>query len=128
MLITRESEYAIRMVRALADNEIKPVRKICDDEPVPLKWAYKILKKMEHANIVKSFHGVKGGYRLDKEISEITMLDIFAINENNLRTGRCLHGCAHDAKSKRCLMNKDFEQVENTIKTALNKITIDKLV
>ena len=131
MLITRENEYAIRMVRALADKEIKTVKKICYEERVPLKWAYKILKKMEYAKIVKAFHGVNGGYRLDREISQITMLDILSINENALRFSECAHGpsCADDAHSPNdCAVTQEFMHLQSAIKSVLNERTMDKVL
>jgi len=127
MLITRESEYAMRMVRALADNEIKTVRTICDDENIPYKFAYKILKKMEHRNIVEAFYGTKGGYRLNKEVSEISMLDILAINPNNLHFSKC--SCADCAKhTSECGVNKEFNLLKSTITSALYKRTMDKVI
>jgi len=127
MLITRESEYAMRMIRALADNEIRSVRKICDDEQLPYKWAYKILKKMEHSNIVKSFYGVKGGYRLAKEISQITMLDILTINENNLRFNKGANSL-NNTKSAECTISKELRRLENVIRFELRERTMDRVI
>ena len=120
MLITREIEYAIRMIRALTDNEIKSVGKICDDEGIPTKWAYKILKKMERANLVKAFYGTKGGYQLNKKISQITMLDIVTINKNALRFG--------NEQSNKCVINKEFERLKDVIKSDLRERTMDKVI
>ena len=45
MMITRESDYAIRIIRALKDGELLPLEQICQRELVPKQFAYKILKK-----------------------------------------------------------------------------------
>jgi len=130
MLITRESEYAIRMVRALADNEVKSVGRISDDERIPPKWAYKILKKMERAKLVKSFYGVNGGYQLDKEISKITMLDILTINENSLRFSECAHGpsCSHATHSlDECAITQEFKGLQNAVKWLLSERTMAEI-
>jgi len=127
MLITRESEYAMRMIRALADNEIKTVRTICDKENIPHKFAYKILKKMERNNIVEAFHGANGGYKLNKKISEISMLDILAINPNNLHFSKC--SCTSCAEhTSECGMNKEFKLLKSTITSALHERTMDKVI
>ena len=44
MMITRESDYAIRIIRALKDGELLPLEQICQRELVPKQFAYKILK------------------------------------------------------------------------------------
>ena len=127
MLITRESEYAVRMIRALADNEIKAVRTICDNENIPYKFAYKILKKMERCKMVEVFYGAKGGYRLNKEVSEISMFDILAMNPNNLQLSKC--SCADCAKhTSECSVNKEFNLLKNTITSALHERTLDKVI
>jgi len=131
MIITRESEYAIRMVRALADNEIKNVRIICDLENIPHKFAYKILKKMENIGIVEAFQGVKGGYRLDKDISQITMLDILRISKNTLHFSEGIHrssDCSHHKQSDECSIRKEFKRVDDVIRTALSERTMDKVI
>ena len=35
MMITRESDYAIRIIRALKDGELLPLEQICQRELVP---------------------------------------------------------------------------------------------
>jgi len=131
MLISRELDYAVRMVRALSDNEIKGVSKICDEELVPKPWAYKILKKMEKADLVKSFCGASGGYRLTKDISEITMLDVLAIDMGALRLNECMctedsHDCSHHNTHEgvACAIKTEFERVENILTAALRDRTM----
>lgn len=52
MMITRESDYAIRIIRALKDGELLPLEQICQRELVPKQFAYKILKKLERSGLV----------------------------------------------------------------------------
>lgn len=42
MIITRETDYAIRILRALADWEQKNIREISDEQMIPRQFAYKI--------------------------------------------------------------------------------------
>ena len=46
MIMTRESDYAVRILRALAGGEKMTVGRICEAEFVPVQFAYKILKKL----------------------------------------------------------------------------------
>ena len=47
MIMTRETDYAVRILRALSCGERMTVRQVCDLELVPVQFAYKILKKLE---------------------------------------------------------------------------------
>ena len=67
MLLTRECDYALRTVRVLAEGGRQSVGSICKRESVPHQYAYKILKKLEHAGIVRSYRGIHGGYELGRD-------------------------------------------------------------
>lgn len=53
MFITRESDYAMRVVRALMGETRLSVSEICEREAITAPFAYKILKKLQNAGIVK---------------------------------------------------------------------------
>lgn len=125
MRITRESIYAICMIRALADHEVKSVRIICEDENIPYKWAYKILKRMERAGIVKAFYGAQGGYKLVKGLSQITMLDVLTINERSVYD---LENCLHVTQSSECEIYEEFERLANVMRAELRERTMDKVL
>ena len=130
MLITRENDYALRMLRALADNEIKSVQKICDDENIPQKWAYKILKKMEKVKMVKAFQGSRGGYQLVKEMSEITMFDILTIDKKELRFYKYIQDSGSNSsnvEAAKCPISKEFKLLENFIETNLRERTLENV-
>ena len=55
MFITRECDYAVRVLRALAGETRLSVNEICDREAITAPFAYKILKKLQKAGIVKGF-------------------------------------------------------------------------
>ena len=54
MLITRRSDYAMRICRVLHDGKVHNVREICQAEEIPKAFAYKILRELEMADLVKS--------------------------------------------------------------------------
>lgn len=46
MLFTKESDYAIRVIRALQDGGKKTIKELCELEQIPSAFGYKILQKM----------------------------------------------------------------------------------
>ncbi len=76
MLLTKESDYAFQVIRALKNGEKRTVKDICSEESLPEPFVYRILKKMEKAGIVKSKRGVQGGYFLDTELDELKLMDV----------------------------------------------------
>ena len=53
MMITRESDYGVRIIRALKDGGLMTIGQICERECIPKQFAYKILKKLELAGLVQ---------------------------------------------------------------------------
>ena len=95
MIITRRSDYAIRILRALKDGKIHNVREICETEEIPKAFAYKIIREMEQNELVKSERGNQGGYYLNKGLDELTMYDVVSITEEDLAIVHCKIGRAH---------------------------------
>ena len=46
MLITRETDYALRILRTLSDGKSYTAGELAERESLPQKFAYKILKKL----------------------------------------------------------------------------------
>ena len=75
MFITRECDYAARVLRALSGETRLSVNEICEKESITAPFAYKILKKLQKAGIVKGYRGVHGGYAMNKSLGELTLFD-----------------------------------------------------
>lgn len=90
MLITRRSDYAMRICRVLKDGKVHNVREICDREDIPKAFAYKILRELEMADLVKSERGNQGGYYLNRPLEELTLYDVVSITEGDLAILHCM--------------------------------------
>ena len=83
MLITRETDYALRILRRLSQGGTFTVGELADKDFLPQQFAYKIIKKLEKAGFVKIIRGVDGGCRLDCDLSQKTLYDlVIAVDKN----------------------------------------------
>ena len=74
MRITLESDYALRIVTALAEkNERVDAKTLSDQTSVTPRFTLKILHKLAVGNIVRSYKGVGGGYVLAASPRELTL-------------------------------------------------------
>lgn len=130
MLVTRESDYAIRVVRMLSTCEKAPVSKICEVEHVPFQFAYKILKKLEKASLVKSYRGVNGGYSLLKPVGEITLYDVLCAIDDKLLIIHCLQDdfiCANTEPGKPCKINEEMRRLQDVFEAELKSKPLTEL-
>lgn len=140
MHITLETDYAIRIVDALAKEAAKDMDSfrgcidagtIAERTEVPLRFALKILRKLVSGGIVKSYKGVYGGYRLITELSEISVYDVMEIVEGEYHFSRCLcdgYSCNCGEDGQPCNYRKAFGELTEMVRDYLKKQTFDKLV
>ena len=125
MLFTKESDYAIRIVRALRHQDKQTVKKICHDEDIPEAFAYKILKKLCQASIVNVLRGTEGGYILNRDIQELTLYDIIIAIEPDFAIIHCMnHGCNRNIPDNPCKIHSELLRIQNHVVEDLKSKTL----
>jgi Rrf2 family iron-sulfur cluster assembly transcriptional regulator len=78
MQITSKTEYSLRALIEIARNNGKPlsIRAISDNQKLPAKYLEHLFREMKKHDIVTSSPGSKGGYKLAKDASQITLHEI----------------------------------------------------
>ena len=121
MLITRKSDYAIRIVRILKDGNVHNVREICSREDVPKAFAYKILREMEHQGLVSAERGNKGGYYLEGSLDDLTLYDIVALTEGDVSILHCMkEDCARNS-SDTCKVHQEMARIQDVLVTEMKR-------
>ena len=86
MHISTKTGYAVRALAELALNsDGKPVSisEICKKQNLPIKYLEQLFRNLKKNGLVKSVHGSKGGYSLNRGVGEISLNDIMhAVMEN----------------------------------------------
>lgn len=131
MLITRECDYAVRVIRALSGEERLSVSDICEKESITAPFAYKILKKLQKAKIVRGFRGVHGGYSLNRDLAEISLLDVYMAVDPEMMIIECLdpdYDCVRDGDSGvPCLVHKELAQIQQELWKMLGRKSLGEL-
>ena len=132
MRITLESEYALRIVTALAQRtEIVDAKTLSDDTCVTLRFTLKILHKLVLSGIVKSYKGVNGGYKLVKAPENITFKNIIELIDGPIVISRCLESgesCALNIDKASCIYHHIFDKISLDVARQLSDITIKDII
>ena len=129
MLITRRSDYAMRICRALQDGKVHNVREICEMEDIPKAFAYKILRELEMAELVKSERGNQGGYYLNKTLDELTIYDIVKVTEGELAILHCMkEECGRNTSDMPCKVHKEIARIQAIMVKELKSKTIAEVM
>lgn len=89
--ISKKVEYALMALQYMAlrrpqgqerpEGDLFSTREICDEFNVPFDTLAKVMQLLCNERILKSSHGVKGGYSLIKDLSLISYYDLNVIIE-----------------------------------------------
>ena len=131
MLLTRECDYGIRIIRALSDGEKKTAEEICEMENIPSQFAYKILKKLERAGFLLSSRGREGGYWLIMPLDSFSIYDVVITIDTNLAINACLKGgsdCPFKNGEKPCAVHVELDRIQKVLMDELKGKSIMELV
>lgn len=131
MLITRESDYAIRIIRALSHGEITNIQSICAKEQITSAIAYKIARKLEKAGILKSYRGNTGGYALNRDLNSLTLYDILTVIDPKLLIIECMESgyeCSLNMPEHPCLVHQEFCRIQHKLSQELKATSLAKIL
>ena len=135
MKITLESDYAIRIVLRLAQcDQRQDAKTLSEETGVPQRVALKILRKLVNAELLCSFKGISGGYRLNRPTKEISLADIISVIEGPFAFSRCLTQedcCSHPdggCRKEVCKVQQVFGDISLLVHQKLTATTIDTLL
>jgi len=132
MFITKECDYAVRVVRALGGGEKLSVPEICRQENITVPFAYKILKKLQEAGIVKGHRGVQGGYTIKIPASELTLLKVYNAIDPNMFVIDCLNPekqCERNGPNDGpCLVHRELAEIQQEFLALLERKSLAQIL
>ena len=128
MRITLESDYALRIISALAAHEeIVDAKTLANETSVTLNFTLKILHKLVKCDFVKSYKGVNGGYRLLLPPDKITLKQVIEKIDGPIVIARCLESaetCSLNQDKTACIYHHIFDTISIDVAKKLAGITI----
>lgn len=130
-MITRETDYALRLLRALQDGRRRTAAEVAGQELVPLAFAYKILKKLAKAGILEVSRGAEGGCRLTADLSQISLYDLMMAMGEDCRLSSCMEGgypCPWRAAHGGCSVHCRLEEIQQRLNQELNSHSLEEIL
>lgn len=132
LLITRETDYALRILRALANGEQLTSGDICKQELLPQQFVYKILKKLERAGVVKITRGAEGGCRLAAELKKLSLYDLIEIMEAGTVISACMQPgfkCQWRQKyNSKCMVHNNLGKIQGVLDAELRAHSLHQIL
>ena len=128
MRITLESDYALRIVSTLAMQDgVTDAKTLSEKTSVTLRFTLKILHKLVQVNIVCSYKGGRGGYKLRMKAEDISLRSVIELIDGPIIIARCLdsgEGCSLNQDKTACIYHHIFDTISIDVAKKLGGITI----
>lgn len=131
MQLNITTDYAIRIVLYLGRcKEIASATEISREMCIPKGYLEKVLSKLKRAEYISATLGTKGGYYLNKKLSEITLGDVIRVMENTTKINRCLeidNFCSRNAVDV-CAVHRYYAKVQKELEERFFSISLKEII
>jgi Rrf2 family protein len=131
-VLRRNTDYGLRMMVNLArhsyNDQLMSARQLASDGNFSYQLGCKLLQRLHKAELVKSVMGPKGGFKLGRKPSEITLMDVINVLQGGVQMNRCLTGDQGCEFESECEVNTKLSCLQLYIEGYLGGITLDELL
>lgn len=131
MRLTRQTNYAVRMLMYCAANEgrLSRIPEIARAYGVSELFLFKILQPLVEHRLVETVRGRNGGVRLGRAAKDITLFDVVRVTEENFAMAECFENDAAECPLvDSCALNSALREALNAFFGVLMKYSISDLV
>lgn len=124
--ISRLTDYATVVMTCLAASpeEVLSAVQIAECTHLELPTVSKLLKQLGRADLVKSFRGASGGYRLARPAVEINLAEIVEALEGPLGMTECSVASGQCDLEAHCSVRGNWQRINRTVGSALQAMSL----
>ena len=126
--ISRLTDYATVILASLAGGGLASAADIAERTHIGLPTVSKLLKELQHAGLVRSVRGARGGYQLARPPGAISAAEIIDAVEGPVALTECAGGAGNCGIETTCLVGHGWQRISRAIRRALADVSLDALV
>ncbi len=127
--LSKLTDYAVVVLIRLSRGEpCQTAPGIASATGVPEPTVSKVLKALAFAQLVISQRGARGGYRLARSLSEISVAEIIAAIDGPIALTACVEGSGAGCEAEQlCPVRGRWDPVNTAVRAALSAISLADL-
>jgi Rrf2 family protein len=131
MEITRQADYAVRIVLDLAERNHGGVERSDDvarRQVVPRAYFTKVVQALVRAGYVRTLRGARGGIQLARDPDAITLRQVIEAVEGPIYLNRCLSHPGECSLERACAAHPVWERVQDILTRELEAVTVSQMI
>lgn len=126
----REVEYAIIILDELYRESPLSASELSKRRGIPSPFIYRVLKKLEAAEILDIKRGARGGYSIRGDCRELSLYDVISAFENTFLVVECMkkqYDCSRN-KDFGCCIHREFGRIQTLLRKEFKKSNLNALL
>ena len=131
MKISTKGRYALRVMADIAlysEDKNVSIMELSSRNSISDKYLEQIISLLVKNELLLSFRGAQGGYRLARPAKEITIGEIIKSTEGNFETVSCINGDEKCDRAEMCLTANVWAKLDKIVNEFFNSTTLDDVV
>ena len=129
--LSKKADYALMAMKHLAtrtDTASSSAREIAEQYDIPIELMAKILQRLARRGLVTSLQGTRGGYRLGRPTTQISVADIIEAIEGPLTVTACSTESENCGQYSKCNVRDPLWKIKDRIVSALSSCSLQEIV
>jgi Rrf2 family protein len=125
--LSKKADYALMAMKHLAnrsDTSSSSAREIAERYDIPVELMAKVLQRLARRGLLTSHQGTRGGYRLSKAASAISVADIIQAIDGPLTVTACSTDAENCGQYAKCSVRDPLWRIKDRILMALSTCSL----
>ena len=128
--LSKKADYALMAMKHLATRPDAPsasAREIAEQNDIPVELMAKVLQQLARRNLLTSHQGTRGGYRLARASSAISVADIIQAIDGPLTVTACSTEAENCGQYAKCSVRDPLWRIKDRIVAALATCSLQEI-
>jgi Rrf2 family protein len=128
--LSKKADYALMAMKHLAtraDAGSASAREIAEQYDIPIELMAKVLQRLARRGLVTSHQGTRGGYRLSRATSAISVADVIQAIDGPLTVTACSTEAENCGQYSKCSVRDPLWRIKDVILSALATCSLQEI-
>ena len=132
MRLSTKSRYGLRILMQIAldnrDGKAAQGKSISKKQEISEPYLEQIMIPLKNAGLVRTTRGCNGGYFLNKDPKDITILNVIELFEGELNLVDCVSDEKNCSRIKNCQTSSVWKRIASSLRDTADKITLASIL